>query len=394
MRGKMISVLQFTNSPIRAGVEEQILMLLRGFDRDRFKLHLVCPPELAERMRADVPSDVEMIPLYLEWPTQVAAIIRFIRILRSRRIDIVHSHGFSSSMAASPLAWLCRVPLIIESAHGREGWRKGWKAKCYVDRFVGRFVHRYTAVSAANAEYLMQTKRYPARKITVVHPGSDLMKFTADHQPPPRLKETLGFDSGDPLLLVIGRLESQKGHRVLLDAMPLIQQKFPRVRLVCVGEGSMRRELIERARALGLDGAVRFVGYWPDIRDWLSVADLSVLPSFHEGMPVTPVESLAARCPVVATAVDGTPEVVVHEKTGLTVSPGDAEALANAVCRVLGSPELRRQLAETGRTWVLERFSQNRMVERIQAFYLEAYPAFTGQPVAAPVSALRERASE
>jgi glycosyltransferase involved in cell wall biosynthesis len=394
MRGGLISILQFSNGGVRGGIEEHILTLLRGFDRRRFQLHYVCPPELAAKVRADVPPDVELIPLYLEWPTQVAAIARFIHILRSRRIGILHSHAFAASQAASPLGWLCRVPLIVESAHGREAWRTGWKARCYVDRLVGPFVDRYIAVSRANAEYLVNTKRYPARKIAVIHPGSDLTRFVAPYQPPAGLKESVGFGADDPLLLVVGRLEPQKGHRVLLDAMPEIRRRFPRVRLVCVGEGSLRDSLEAQVRALAIEDAVRFVGYWPDVRDWLAIADLSVLPSFHEGMPVTPVESLAAGCPVVATAVDGTPEVVVHEQTGLTVPPGDAGALANAVCRLLGSPDLRRQLASAGRAWVLDRFSSQRMVERTQNFYLESLPGIHSQASGALMPGLRGTRSE
>lgn len=347
-------------------------MLLGGLDRRRFRLTFVCPPELAAKLRGDIPPDVKLYSFNLEWPTQFTAILRLIRILRRERVDILHSHSFAGSMAASPIAWLCRVPLVIESAHGREAWRTGWKAKCYVDRFIGRFVNQYTAVSAANAEYLLNTKRYPARKIRVIHPGCNLAKFTADHHPPAGLKQSFGFGPDDPLLVVTGRLEPQKGHRVLLDAMPAIQREFPRVRLVCVGDGSLRSELEEHARQASLADTVRFVGYWPDVRDWLALADLSLLPSFHEGLPVTPVESLAARCAVVATAVDGTPEVVVHEKTGLTVPPGDAEALAAAVCRLLGSPDLRRSLASAGRKWVLERFTRERMIKQMQDLYLTA----------------------
>jgi len=394
MRGGLISILQFSNSGVRGGLEEHILMLLRGFDRRRFRLHYACPPELVGKIRADVPSDVELIPLYLEWPTQLAAVVRFLRILRSRRIDILHSHGFAASQLASPLGWLCRVPLIVESAHGREAWRTGWKAKCYVDRLVGPLVDRYIAVSQANADYLKNTKRYPARKISVIHPGSDLTRFAHPHHPPANFKESMGFGPDDPLMLVVGRLEVQKGHEVLLRAMPEIRRRYPRVRLVCVGEGSLRSRLESQAQSLGIQDSVRFVGYWPDIRDWLAVADLSVLPSFHEGMPVTPVESLAAGCPVVATAVDGTPEVVVHEKTGLTVPPGNARALAEAVCHLLDSPDLRGQLASKGHEWVLGRFSSSRMVERIQDLYLEASPALRPKLAGVRMPELRETGSK
>jgi len=394
MSGGLIPILQFSNSGVRGGVEEYILMFLRGFDRRRFRLHYACPPELAKKIHGDVPADVEVVPLYLEWPTQFAAMARFIHILRSRKIEILHSHGFAASQMASPLGWLCRVPLIVESAHGREGWRTGWKAKCYVDRLVGPFVDRYTAASAANADYLVNTKRYPSRKITVIHPGSDLSRFSAPYRPPAGLKESVGFAPDDPLLLVVGRLEAQKGHRVLLDAMPAIRRRFPRVRLVCVGEGSLLGSLESQARALGIENAVRFVGYWPDVRDWLAVADMSVLPSLHEGMPVTPVESLAMGCPVVATAVDGTPEVVINEKTGLTVPAGDSGALAGAIFRLLDSPELGMRLASAGHAWVLEGFSSGRMVERIQNLYMEGRPVPGSRSVTAAGPQLGETRPE
>src|SRR5690349_680488 len=115
-----ISVLHFTNGPTRGGAEEHILTLLRGLDRRYFRLHLVCAPEVAEKMRPDVPSDVELIPLLLRKPSQAGAAMRFIHILRSRKIEILHSHLFYSSLFASPLGALAGVPVVIETPHVRE----------------------------------------------------------------------------------------------------------------------------------------------------------------------------------------------------------------------------------------------------------------------------------
>ena len=120
MNGRRISILEFSNTRVRAGAEEHILTLLRGLDRERFRLHLVCTPELSEQLRPDVPGDVEMVPLHLEKASQVSAALRFARILRERRIDILHSHMFRSSLVASPIGWLCHVPVIVETSHGRE----------------------------------------------------------------------------------------------------------------------------------------------------------------------------------------------------------------------------------------------------------------------------------
>jgi glycosyltransferase involved in cell wall biosynthesis len=371
---RLISVLLFSNATVRGGAEEHILTLLQGLDRKAFRLGLVCPQVLAEKILPDLPADVELVRMYLDKPTQVVAALRLARVIRRRQVDILHSHQFRASLFASPVGRLCRVPVIIETSHGREAWRHGWlKGHFVVDRWVGRFVDYYIAVSEANARYLVQQKGLPAEKITVIRPGSDLRRFTTSFQAPVGLRNNLGFAEDDPVLIVAGRLEPQKGHRVLLDALPSVLREFPRTRLVCLGQGSLRAELEGRADHLGLKGAVRFVGYQPDVRDWLALADLSVLPSFHEGLPVAAVESLAMEKPVVATAVDGTPEVVVDGKTGFVVPPGNPARLAEAICRLLRDPELRQRMGRAGRQWTLECLSQEKLLQETTAFYLRAW---------------------
>jgi len=374
-----ISVAQFTHTTVRGGAEEHILMLLRGLDRNLFRPYLVCAPQLALRLRDDLPADVEIIPLALEEPTQWGQMWRLGRLLRDRKIQILHSHQFNSSLCASVVGWASRIPLVIETSHGREAWRKGWKAKFFVDRCVSRFVDRHIAVSEANARYLIEDKRLRAEKITVIYPGTDLAKFSPNHRAPVEFKASLGIQGGDQVIVFVGRLEPQKGHQVLLDAMRSVRDTFPNVKLICAGEGSLREELEQRVRALGLQHTVMFVGYPADIKDWLAIADMTVLPSFYEGLPVTPIESLASGKPVVATAVDGTPEVVIHEKTGLTVPPGDPVRLATAICRLLSDPQLARRLALEGQQWVLDNFSVERLVNRTQQFYLEHWQLKQGR---------------
>lgn len=374
MKNRPISVLLFSNAAVRAGAEEHILTLLQGLDRKVFRLSLVCPEVLAEKLLPDLPEDVELVPLYLDKLTQVVAALRLAQVLRRRQVDILHSHMFRASLFASPVGWLCRVPVILETPHLRESWRHGWlKGRFVVDRWVGRFVDYYIAVSEANARYLVQQKGLPAEKITVIRPGSDLRRFDASRPAPVGLRNSLGFAEDDPVLIVAGRLEPQKGHRVLLDALPSVLREFPRTRLVCLSEGSLRAELERQVDHLGLKGAVRFVGYQPDVRDWLALADLSVLPSFYEGLPLAAVESLAMEKPVVATAVDGTPEVVLDGKSGFVVPPGNPARLAEAICRLLRDPELRQHMGRAGRQWTLECLSQERLLQETTALYLRAW---------------------
>jgi glycosyltransferase involved in cell wall biosynthesis len=372
MGSRLISLMHFTNSTARGGAEEHILTLLRGLDRQIFRLHLVCPDELAQQMRADLPQDVELIPLTLRRPTQVGAALRFAGLLRKRQVQILHSHLFYSSLFASPVGRVSGVPLIIETPHINELWRQGWiKGSYVVDRFAGRFVDYYVAVSHANAEYLVQRKRLPARKVIVIRNGCDLRRFENPELRVDQLRKTLGFGVNDPVLVHVGRLEPQKGHRVLLEALTIVRRDFPDVRLVCVGEGALRGEIENRSRSLGLEASVRLVGFQRNIPEWLALADMVVLPSFFEGLPIAAIESLAASKAVVATAVDGTPEVIIHGKTGLTVPPGNPAALAEAIGRLLGDSEVRKSMGEAGRKWVLENFSQEQQVHKTTGLYLQ-----------------------
>jgi glycosyltransferase involved in cell wall biosynthesis len=364
-----IRVLYFSNAVARGGAEEHILTLLRGLDRARYRPMLVCTPEVAERMKHDVPEDVPVTALRLRHPRHTTAAAELARLIRREHVSILHSHLFYASLFASPIGALCRVPLVVETPHIREVWRRGLKANYTIDRWVGRFVHQYIAVSEANRRYLTEEKRLPASKVVVIHNGCDVQRFDVPNVDTRALRNSLGFGAHDPMLVVVGRLEPQKGHRILLDALPMIQREFPAVRLACVGDGALRESLEHRVRTLGLGEAVRFVGQQADIPAWLALADVVVLPSYYEGLPLAAIEALAASRAMVATDVDGTPEVIVSEETGLLVPAGDPGSLAVAISRLLREPELRTQLGEAGRARVIERFNEVRQVARTEALY-------------------------
>jgi glycosyltransferase involved in cell wall biosynthesis len=375
-----LSVLHFASEPVRGGAEEHMLMLLCHLDRAQFRPMLAAPPRLIELLQRDLPDDVEAIPVTLGTAGYLSSASNFIRTLTSRRVDILHSHMFQASRLASPLGWLARVPVVIETPHVREHWRKGWiKGSFFIDRLVARFVTAFVAVSEANGEYLRSEKRLPSGKIFVIRNGSNLERFDPEHSAPPALRAALGIDQNAPVVLILARLEAQKGHRVLLEAWKSVVQSHRTTRLVCAGVGVLRAELEAQAAALGIAGSVSFVGQQPNVPDWLALADFTVLPSFYEGLPLAAIESLAAGRPVVATGVDGNSEVVLDGKTGLTVPAGDPAALAAAISRMLATPELMRTLGRAGRRFALEHFSRQRQLQQTEALYLGAWNRTRGR---------------
>ncbi|HEX8927256.1 MAG TPA: glycosyltransferase family 4 protein [Terriglobales bacterium] len=378
-----ITVCMFDNETVRGGAEEHMLCLLRRLDRTRFRLLLACPEELIERLQPDLPSDVIVQPVAPHSPRQIGAVRGLYRFLKSQSVQILHSHGFRSSLIASPVACAARVPVTIETPHVREYWRKGWKSSYAIDRQSSRFVDRYIAVSEANRKYLVEQKRLPATKVTVIRNGCDVSHFDPEHRAPKGLRQSAGFGTKDPVLMIAGRLEHQKGHVVLLRALARLKPEFPLLRLVALGEGSLRGELQAQLRQFGLEDSVYMPGHCGDIRDWMAAADVCVLPSFAEGLPLFAMECLAAGRPMVASAVDGTPEIVVNGKTGLTFPPGDADALASALSRLLRDRTLAAELGSGGALWVREWFTLARQVRETEELYESLWCENTGQSLAA-----------
>lgn len=391
--GGPVLVLYFSNTLARGGAEEHLLTLLRGLDPARFRAALACTPELAIALGPDLPAEVEVLRVRLRRPGDWQGALRLCHWMRARRPSVVHSHLFHASLFASPLARLCGVPAIVETPHVSERWRQaGWKSSYTVDRWAGRTVDYYIAVSAANARYLAEEKKLPARKIVVIHNGCDLERFDPARVAPEDT-DPWGIGPTDRLLVVAARLEPQKGHAVLMEAVARVAPHFPRLKVACLGEGRLKMALRAMAKRLGLAGVIRFPGYQPVVERWLARAEAAVLPSHYEGLPLAVIEALAMARPVVATAVDGTPEVVRDGLHGRIVPPGDAAALAAAIAEVLRDPERARGWGAAGRTWVQERFSHRQQLEKTQALYLQA-AARRQAPRAAPLPLIRADAAQ
>jgi glycosyltransferase involved in cell wall biosynthesis len=285
------------------------------------------------------------------------------------RPDIVNAHLFRSTAVAAPLAKLRGVRAVVETYHGREGWRHGFPRGSFLpDRLVSLAVDRVIAVSEAARRFLVRGKGYAAHKIVVVPNGRDLARFRPGAHRAEGRKE-FGLDEAVPLVGVLGRLETQKGHTYLLSAWPAVTAEFPDARLLVLGDGSLRESLERQARDLGVAANVIFAGFRADVPHMLDAIDVLALPSLYEGMPLTAIEASAMARAVVATAVDGTPDVIRDGLTGLLVPPADPAALAIAVARVLRDRAAAERMGRAGRDHVLSRFSLTRQVEATTRVY-------------------------
>jgi len=182
----------------------------------------------------------------------------------------------------------------------------------------------------------------------------------------------LGLSQTAPVVLTVGRLNVMKGHRYLLDAVPNLLRRFPNLAVVVLGRGHLHGQLQQQAADLGVDHAVHLPGHRADARLLLDAADVFVLPSRHEGMPLVLLEAMDAGLPVVATRVIGSDEVVVHGQTGLLVRPRDPSALEQALALLLADPELSRAYGRAGQQRFRAHFTAARMASDTGRVYERA----------------------
>jgi glycosyltransferase involved in cell wall biosynthesis len=366
-----IRLLYFVNSPgVPGGVEEHVAELASRLPKDRFSVTVVCPLSCRSFFEPVERSGRRVVALDVYRLGHISAMRHLVHLLRTEDIEIVHSHQFTATMYAAPLARLAGVALVVETPHLREAWRRGWLKRSYlVDRLVYTTVDHFVAVSQANQRHLTEQKGCRPERITQIYNGRDLSIFRPDPVARGRMREMLGVSADQVLIVHVGRLAEQKGHRYLLDAYADVRALVPGARMVFVGDGELRAELERVVRERGWGAEVVFAGYQTSVREYLAAADIVVLPSLFEGLPLVAVEAGAMGRPMVASDVDGTPEVVLHGVTGLLVPPADSARLGRALVELAGDPERRDRMGAAARELVVERFGIANHVARHAALY-------------------------
>ena len=359
-----IGLLFALTAPARGSIEEVVLALLQRLDPSEFRLALAAPQALLDSFAGDlhgVPVETEVVQAD-SWLRR-RDISRLSGFIGRVRPHIISTHVVRATMVAAPLAkW--QGAKVVETYHGGG---EGSRGRLVPDRMVSRFVDRAIAVSEAARTFLIGTG-YPADKVVVVPNGRDLSTFRSGVGRD-GIRRELGVDRGVPIVGVVGRLESRMGHAEMFEAWPSIAAEFPAARLVLIGDGPLRSRLETRARELGLAAHVIFAGNRPDIARALEAIDVVALPSLSEGLALTAIEASAMGRPVVATAVDGIPEVIREARTGRLVPPADPAALSRAIRGLLRDPLGAQRMGRAGRDFVLDRFSLDRQVSSTARVY-------------------------
>lgn len=296
----------------------------------------------------------------------VRAVARLRAFLRHERADILHTHTHFSLNVVGRLAGRAAGASVIAHMHIENVFRDApvaRRAQVALDNGTARLCRWIVAVSDATRATLV-AQGYPPDRTLTIRNGIEIGEpaQSAHVEPAP----------AGPVLLEVGRLCEVKGQRELIEALSRLTRND--VTLLLAGEdvesaGAYRHALERRARDLGVADRVRFLGRRDDVPGLLAAADVLVLPSWIEGLPLVVLEAMAAGVPVVATSVGGTPEAVVDGETGLLVPSRDVDALAGAIDALLSDPERAQRLGAAGRRRARERFDADAAAQRVVGLY-------------------------
>jgi glycosyltransferase involved in cell wall biosynthesis len=320
------------------------------------------PEGFAQQAAAD---GVRVLELGRRGTLDLRAWLPLVRLLRRERIDVLHAHKFGSNLWGSLVGRLACVPVVV--AHEHSWANEAGTLRRLLDRFViAPLADAIVAVSRADRELMVRVERIPPERVRVIPNGIPVPQPTGAD-----VRAELGLGPDALVAVSVARLVPVKALDVLVEAAALLAPDLPRLRVVLVGDGPEEARLRALVAERGLEQVVLLTGPRGDVPDVLAAADVAVICSDTEGMPLAVIEYLAAGLPVVATNVGGLPELVEDGVDGLLVPARDSRALAEALGRVLRDEELRRRLGARARDRQRDEFDLAASVRRYEELYAE-----------------------
>jgi glycosyltransferase involved in cell wall biosynthesis len=376
---------------ILGGAQENTLYTAIGQHRDpRFDVTLICGVDEAgegnmfvEANRAGVRTVVlptllrEIRPL-----TDLKALVRLYLILRNGSFDLVHTHSSKAGIVGRIAARLAGVPVVVHTIHGVafHDFQSAWKNNLYValERLCAPLSDRIISVSQRLGEAAIARHIGGAGQHLTIFSGIELDLFLSvrERLTVEQAKVRAGIPPDAPVVGKIARMFPLKGHAQFLEAAALIAREVPGAYFLLVGDGPLRDDLRRDAETLGIGNRLVMVGRVPPdmVPDYMQAMDVVVHTSLREGIARVLPQAGAVGKPVVTFDLDGAPEVVRDGVSGYLVPPLDTGAIARRVTELLRDETRRRTCGEAGRAFAAEHFSVERMVERINALYLELVP--------------------
>ncbi len=342
------------------GQEKRVLAELVGLADRGHHVSLACRENAKIRAEAEK-YGIKIHILPFRRPYDIASIIKLAMLIKAERFDVVNTHSGIDSWIGGIAAKLSGVPALVRTRHLNIPLRRN------LFNFIHYLPDIYITCGENMRQNLVKKCGFPENKVISIPTGVGEDFFYVKRNPDAKLK--YGLDRDSIVVTNVGILRSVKGHEITLKAVETVIKHFPNAKFLIVGNGPRRKALEDITNSLGIEQHVIFTGFVENIPEIYSFTDVVILSSWSEGLPQSLLQAMAAGVPVVATRVGGVPEVVKHEKTGILVEPGDHDALAKGVIKILENPGMASDFVKNAGELVKNEHSVSHMLDKIESLY-------------------------
>jgi len=370
----MITIAYCLPKPRTGGAELHVLEVLRRLDRGRFRPLVVflCDgthePAYGEFEALGIPIINLNMPSGMLRFENFTKIYQLVKRLREQEVDIVHGYLFDSNLIGVLAGRLAGVPIRISSKRSIDHHGLLRMAAC---KLTNRLSRRVTAVSEAVADFVRTTEGCPDDKLVVTPNGVDGGLTSANDEQIVALKRQLGIPADALVVGTVAAFLGKKGYRYFVETADKVVRSSPGIYFVAFGDGRLKPRMEVMVERLGLRSHVIFPGCVSAARAKMPMFDIYFCASTIEGMSNALLEAMAERRPVVATDVGGNSENVLDGVTGFLVPSADPAAMAEKILTLADDPSLRARMGEAGRKRVIDDFSMERMVARLEDLYAQ-----------------------
>ena len=375
MKNKIKIIHVITHLPI-GGAQDNTLYTVELLDKEKYDISLCCNldgelVERAENIRGIKIFDIPFLCREVNPYKDIKAFILLYKLFKKENYTIIHTHSSKAGLLGRFAAMLNKTPVIIHTIHGFafNDFMNVFKKSFFinVEKLLAKWTNVLITVSNLNKKKIIDLNIAKETKLKNIYSGIDLKLFTNKNNI--EFRKELNLKSHHILLGSVGRLSFQKDPITMINAFDIVAKRFSNAHLVLVGDGELRSIIVDRIDQLHLNDRVHLTGNKNNPWKIYHSLDLFIMSSIYEGLGRSITEALSCGVPVVCTSVEGVPEIVRDNKTGILVPPKDASALAEGVIKSLNNMEAAKKMASKGRKFVNDNFDVNKMVGDIDALY-------------------------
>lgn len=366
-KGK-VKVLYIITGLTIGGAEILLLNLIKSINRDIFDCSVLYLKNKSELNEEFSKIDVKIYNNAKYSFFNPCKYYEIYKIIKGNNIDILHTHLVHSNLIGRIIGSLAGAKCIINSEHNTSNWQKKNFLLINFYKYTLKYVDIIHCIS--NSVKYKVNEFIGGEKLKVIYNGIDIEDFQSKEQK--ELKDRLLLQQSYPIIGCVSRLDRRKGIEYLIKAVKILKEDYVNIKLLLVGDGPERERLSRLVIEFDLTKQVIFTGKIAEVQKYLQLFDLFILPSLQEGLSIAIIEAMASGVPVIASEVDGIPEVITNNSDGILIPPENESEIAYAAKRILEDRNLMNKLVNNAYTKVRNRFDIKKVAIKFQELYLES----------------------